>query len=90
MMLVGWPHIVNFLRTGKASGKAFPPVDAETVEKLTAAGLPVKYVPELDNLPRITEGDVLKWMKECEWHRMCQRAKAKGERARPKYPSLWH
>lgn len=66
MMLVGWPHILNYLRTGKTSGKAFPAVDAETVERLTAAKLPVKYVPELDDLPRITEGDILRWMQARE------------------------
>ena len=90
MMLVGWPHIVNYLRTGKTAAKAFPPVDEETVEKLKDAGLPVKYVPELDNLPRITEGDVLKWMKVCEWRRMCTRKTEDGKHIRPKYPSLWY
>ena len=87
-MLIGWPHILHYLRTGKTSGKDYPEVDAETVEKLTAAGLPVKYIPELDNLPRITESDVLKWMKAREWSRICNRASNNGGHL-PEYSSLW-
>lgn len=72
MMLVGWPQIVRFLCSGcKETGIGeWPKMMAEERKSsLIAAGIPVFYLPELDDDPRVMTTDLVKWMKAREVQR---------------------
>lgn len=67
MMLVGWGRIVRFLRTGyatvEAPGQAYRELGEKMKGPLMDAGIPVFFLPEMDEEPRVQSTELLKWMK---------------------------
>lgn len=60
MLVVGWSEIAYRLG-GRHCGSDFP--SAEMIEQWKREGIPVWYVPELDDRPRIESREILKWFK---------------------------
>ena len=73
MMLVGWGRIARFLRTGEAKvdapGQAYRELGEKMRGVLMDAGIPVFFLPEMDEEPRVQSTELLKWMKSREAQR---------------------
>lgn len=67
-ILTGWPQIVRFFHPNAMLADKLPVESwAEWCERkgweLAAQGMPVFFMPELDDLPRAAKRDLLQWAK---------------------------
>lgn len=84
MMIVGWPVIMRYLCTGRASlsegpGPFFRDMAKEKSGALMAAGCPVFFLPELDGEARALTEDLRKWMKARDAQRRAGLGKTRGQ-----------